>query len=321
MRFPTRSAAPPPRHAIALSLGLLFVGLAVGELSAQEAVPPHWVWVDGEPQGSIGPVTRYFRKAFSVKEPSKLAIDATADNEVTVYLDGKELLRGDNWETAQSAAAPLASGDHVLAAVATNTDQGPGSAGFLLRGSIAPLGQGVPIHSDRTWRGTKAKPEGDAWLKPGFDDRRWAHVADFGVFGTAPWGDRVAFGGGDGSSRFKVADGFAIETVASPSVTGSAISFTFDHKARPVVGVERQPIARLDDADGDGTYEGRTIIAPALINCQGLSFIKGALYAVGDGPKGAGLYRLTDADGDGIFTDVTLIREGVGGMGEHGPMP
>ena len=27
-------------------------------------------------------------------------------------------------------------------------------------------------------------------------------------------------------------------------------------------------------------------------NCQGLSFIRGQLFAVGNGPKGTGLYRL-----------------------------
>ena len=38
--------------------------------------------------------TRYFRKAFAVKEPSRLVLEATADNSFTLYLDGKEVAAG-----------------------------------------------------------------------------------------------------------------------------------------------------------------------------------------------------------------------------------
>ena len=43
-----------------------------------------------------------------------------------------------------------------------------------------------------------------------------------------------------------------------------------------------------------------------MSNCQGLSFIRGHLYAVGNGPKGTGLYRLDDPDGDGVFDTTEL---------------
>src|SRR5208282_6250750 len=77
-----------------------------------------------------------------------------------------------------------------------------------------------------------------------FDDRGWARSLDLGVVGGGPWG-RLAFGGEDPSGRFRVPEGFAIETVAQPSVTGSVVAFTFDFDGHPCVSIERGPIARL----------------------------------------------------------------------------
>ncbi len=50
----------------------------------------------------------------------------------------------------------------------------------------------------------------------------------------------------------------------TPEVTGSAIAFAFDDK--------------------DGKYESRQVIAPQVNTCQGFNFIRGKLYAVGNGP-------------------------------------
>src|SRR5207249_1137489 len=123
----------------------------------------------------------------------------------------------------------------------------------------------------------------------------------------------LVIGAGDG--RFRTPEGFRVAMVAAPSVTGSAVSFNFDPQGRPCVGVERGPIVRLVDADRDGRYEDQVVIAPQMNNCQGLAFIRGVLYAVGDGPLDTGLYRLEDADGDGIFEAAELVRATKGGMG------
>jgi putative heme-binding domain-containing protein len=58
-------------------------------------------------------------------------------------------------------------------------------------------------------------------------------------------------------------------------------------------------------------------------NCQGTYFDIDAdggvtLWAVGNGPKGTGIYRLGDEDGDGAYEKV-LHHVPTGGMGEHGP--
>ncbi len=299
---------------------LVHLALASATVSAgfqQEANLPHWIWhPSGNDTHSFPAETRYFRKSFRVKEESRLAVDVTADNAFVLYLDGKLVTEGNDWATVQRVEAKLGIGSHVLAMRASN--EAPGPAGLLLCGGVLPLGQGVPIQTDSTWRSWDRVPAGNGWTKVDFDDRGWARAVDLGPLGSAPWG-RLASGVQSPSERFRVPEGFTIETVAQPIVTGSVVAFTFDPDGRPCVSIEGGPIARLFDDDGDGRFDRRQPITPEMSNCQGLSFIRGHLYAVGHGPRGPGLYRLDDGDSDGVFEKAELIRDTEGGMGEHGP--
>ncbi|WP_165219435.1 HEAT repeat domain-containing protein [Aquisphaera insulae] len=301
-----------------MAIGAL--GLAVALMprvgaAQREAGAPRWIWHGKAPGGGFPAGSIYLRKVLRVKEPSTLAVDVTADNAFALYLDGKLVAEGSDWKTVQAVEAKLATGTHVLAAKATNESEG--AAGFLIRGGVLPLGQGVPVQSDSSWKSTDKVPDGDDWKGVDFDDRPWSRARDLGALGIPPWGEptRLAVA----SERFRVPAGFTINTVAQPTVTGSVVAFTFDPEGLPCVSIEMGPIARLHDDDHDGKYERRVDITPTMKNCQGLSFIGDALFAVGQGPKGAGLYRLTDPDRDGIFEATDLIRDTAGGMGEHGP--
>ena len=106
---------------------------------------------------------------------------------------------------------------------------------------------------------------------------------------------------------------------AAPEVTGSVVAFTFDQNGAPCVSTEQGPISRLIDDDHDGRFDRRQVIETQVRNCQGLAFIRGWLFAVGNGPQGAGIYRLSDADKDGAFEQCELVQAAIGGMGEHGP--
>jgi putative membrane-bound dehydrogenase-like protein len=294
------------------------IGLALaGAACAQEgATPPHWIWYPGGAGRYEFPAERrYFRKTFEVQEASRLVLSVTADNAFTLYLDGEEVAAGSDWHLAQDFQTRVAIGQHVLAAVASN--EAPGPAGLLVRGGVLPLGQGVPIHSNSSWKTTGTVPPGDGWSKPGFDDSSWVRARDLGALGTGPWGN--IFSGVDAAARFRVPPGFQVAMAAAPGVTGSVVAFTFDPNGAPCVSIEQGPIARLVDDDNDGEYDRRQIVENQVRNCQGLSFIRGRLIVVGDGPNGAGIYRLADADGDGVFEQCELIRGARGGMGEHGP--
>lgn len=298
---------------------LLLVALAClsAQAAAQEGAVPHWIWHPSPDGGKNFPAeTRYFRKAFTVKEPSRLAIGVTADNEFALYLDGKLIAEGDEWRTPVLTEVEIETGTHILAVEASN--EAPGAAGFLLGGGVLPLGQGAPIHTRTNWKSTDSVPPGDAWKTLDFDDSGWVAPVDLGELGVGPWG-HLALGLSDPAERLTTPEGFKVESVASPMITGSVVAFTFDPNGAPCLSIERGPIVRLHDDDGDGHYERREVITPQMNNCQGLYFHKDVLYAVGVGPEKDGLYRLTDKDGDGVFETAELIRGVDGGMGEHGP--
>jgi len=295
---------------------VLALATASAARGQEGATPPHWIWYPtGKGVQETPAESRYFRKSFAVKETSRLVLDVTADNAFTLYLDGKAVASGADWHQTQAVEVTLAIGPHVLAATASN--EAPGPAGFLVRGSILPLGQGVPIHTNSSWRTTATVPTGDAWTTVGFDDSKWARAADLGALGTGPWGEIAS--SQDAAQRFRVPKGFQVAMAAAPVVTGSVVAFTFDPSGVPCVSIERGPIARLIDDDKDGRYDRRELIEDQVRNCQGLSFIRGWLFAVGTGPQGAGIYRLGDSNKDGVFEQCELVRGAVRGMGEHGP--
>ncbi len=134
------------------------LGLAAGSTPAvfgfqREATAPHWIWhrsATSSETRSFPAETRYFRKAFRVKEGSRLVLDVTADNAFSLYLDGKLVAEGNDWASARHFETKIEAGPHVLAVRASNEAVGP--AGLLLRGGVLPLGQGVPIQTNSTWR-------------------------------------------------------------------------------------------------------------------------------------------------------------------------
>ena len=302
----------------------MFIGLLVavgrgsnGRRAQEGATPPHWIWHRAADGGTSFPAeSRYFRKAFAVKEPSRLVLEATADNSFTLYLDGKQVAEGADWQLTQSYETTLPIGQHVLAAVATN--EGPSPAGLLVRGGILPLGQNVPIHSSASWKTSASVLAGDGWTTVGFDDSTWSRAQDLGAVGTGPWGAITS--GRNPAGRFHVPDGFEIDMPAAPNVTGSVVAFTFDSGGAPCVSIEQGPIARLIDDDHDGRFDRRQVMETQVRNCQGLAFIRDSLFAVGNGPKGAGIYRLRDPDKDGNFDECELVRAAKGEMGSTARM-
>jgi len=94
---------------------ILFLGLVVSfggvtaALGQEGATPPHWIWYPtGQASNETAAESRHFRKSFFVKEPSRLVLDATADNAFTLYLDGKPVATGEDWHTTQSFETKLA---------------------------------------------------------------------------------------------------------------------------------------------------------------------------------------------------------------------
>ncbi len=147
--------------------------------------------------------------------------------------------------------------------------------------------------------------------------------------------ERLDFTGG----RFRTADGFQVEAAAEPGLVGSVVNMTFDAAGRPLLALEGEGLAVLEDGDGDGVYDRRIDIAPQVETAHGL-YVMGPgdllVHAHGNGRlaeaagvegevrsnrsvEDTGLYRLRDTDGDDRIDAVELIARATGRIQEHGP--
>ena len=108
----------------------------------------------------------------------------------------------------------------------------------------------------------------------------------------------------------RVPDGFTVELVADQPLVTYPICADFDELGRlyvaeasgaqdwnkPQPEESRHRILRLEDSDGDGRFDKRTVFAELEIIGQGAMWLDGSLY-VAAAPV---IWKLTDADGDGI---------------------
>ncbi|MGC1274457.1 MAG: HEAT repeat domain-containing protein [Planctomycetaceae bacterium] len=110
--------------------------------------------------------------------------------------------------------------------------------------------------------------------------------------------------------HFNLADGLTIELAADPEMTLRPICVDFDEQGRLYVAessgsnepvqkqLEEKPhsVLRLEDTDGDGVFDRRTVFADRLMFPEGCEWHDGSLY-VGAPPQ---IWKLTDTDDDGV---------------------
>jgi putative heme-binding domain-containing protein len=314
----SRRSLPPLLLPVALLA--LFAGpprpvLAQGDIKAQ------WIWFDeGDPLSNAPAETRYFRKAFEISRPvTEATLRLTADNSYRVWINGALVGQGNSWMQLDryDVKKRLVPGKNVVAVEAHNEG---GPAGLVVHLSYVPKGlKRLALASDGTWKSSRSA--GPGWQKVGFDDGRWGKARALGPFGrTGPWnsvGAPVA-----GARRFNVPDGFKVEqAVKRPDDRGpfSLVNMTFDAKGRLLVSQEGGPILICTSPDKEGVLQEVRDYCKQVRNCQGMCWAGDALFLVGDGPQGTGLYRCRDRAGKDSIDEVTLLHRFNGGMGEHGP--
>lgn len=110
---------------------------------------------------------------------------------------------------------------------------------------------------------------------------------------------------------FATPPGFKVERVRSAQADeDSWVAMTFDPQGRVIIAREKRGLLRLDPRQNTVA-----LVEDSLLECRGLLFMDGVLYANANNSKG--LYRMQDEDGDGRFEKKTELMRTEGGVG-HG---
>jgi putative heme-binding domain-containing protein len=309
---------------------------AQGTKGTKAKASPKWVWLGPEalPNQSV-----YFRKEFTVDKPITAArLSGTCDNRMTVYINGKEALSGDNWETPVSREvteilkSPVSSGDEVRNVICVKAHNDDGPAGLVLRLEIEMSKKKTVIVTDGTWRASDAA--GADWTQPHFDDQKWAPATVVAGLGSAPWKTvtEASLAGGGKLKKptatpvelIKVKKDYKVELLYSvPKQTqGSWVSLCTDPKGRLIASDQYGKLYRITPPPIGGNADATRVeeLPVDLGEAQGLLWAFDSLYVVVNRGKKyeSGLWRVWSSRNDDVLDAKEKLR-GIDGNGEHGP--
>lgn len=281
---------------------------------AQGAEPPQWIWGSWAEDGNRPPSERCaFLRTFTIEEGAEVAsarVSIACDDHFVLFLNGTRVGSGDTWAELEefSIDTLVKYGMNVLAIEGRN-DTGP--AALLLTCEIAFRdGSRLRFVSDPTFLTVREPPEG--WRTNPLDARGAAPARSFGALGAPPWGQvrKVS------DPLLRTLPGFRVETVARG--IGSILAITLDGRGGLFASREGSGIVHLTPAGDGAGFTPSGLACNALVSCHGLCVVGGVLYATGQGPSGAGLYRAAIPAGPSEPWNVQLLGRFEGPGGEHG---
>ena len=283
------------------------LAVIAGSISTGAAENAHWMWADGERIGATEPLE--FSRTFTIDElPSGGAtLRALGDFcSIQVTLNGKLVAKAEPYDPVLAVPVKplLQEGDNELL-VRVRGVPGPSALALDL---AFDAGEAPVLTSGDGWRGASVIAPMAAL---GLSDPELREIAPLDEYNQ--WTEAK---GNAGEAKFSpLPEGFELERlrVAKPE-EDSWVSMAFDSEGRLVIGKEKRGLLRMTLAK-DGEPASVETVEDTLLECRGLLFAHGALYANANNTKA--LYRLRDSTGDGRFDEVTPLMKSDGSVG-HG---
>ncbi|NBV22568.1 MAG: hypothetical protein EBS05_11710 [Proteobacteria bacterium] len=274
--------------------------------------PPVPEWI-AEADGRPGQGASFQREFVAPPSLLKAVLSGAAEGQVEVQLNG---VRIGEFSSAAKATGFDVTGrvkpgqTNLLVVRVVNPAAAPAIAVLLeLNADVARQSW---LISDATWlAGLKpARSLGRADARAGANP----FSADKAIDAYNSW--KLASGAGQATdpATFTVLPGFKAELVRSAlPEEGSWIAMAFDPQGRLTLAREKKGLLRLSlDSAGVSKVE---VINDTLLECRGLLYAHGALYANANNSKT--LVRLRDTKGTGQFDEITELLKTEGGVG-HG---
>jgi hypothetical protein len=142
------------------------VAQSTSESPLQPESPAKWIWSTSAANGAVPAANEAIslRKTFQLPAaPVSAAALVTCDNSFVLYLNGREVERGDAWDQPRiiSLRQSLKAGENTLLASAVNGGSDPNAAGFCLDLRIRlESGEQLRFTSDETWEYSSSLPAG-----------------------------------------------------------------------------------------------------------------------------------------------------------------
>lgn len=314
-------------------LSTVFV-VAIAICQGAWAQTPQWIW--GAEEAAEQQLV--FRQEFEVDgEVKSVKVAGTADNRIIAYVNGKRILRHDDWGTISVMPAndQIVQGTNTIAIRARNND---GSAGVMCRVTVQYADDSTTVVvTDDAWK--VGEPEDEGWSSTGYDDSAWPTAKVLGPVGDEglPWTRSVTMTALEAAEainfdftpvavpaeNLQLLPGFKGEllyTVPKP-IQGSWVAMTnapdggFFVSDQESAGLFHVMPAKLGDPEAETVI---TEIPARISGAQGLLWAFDALYVSVNSGDRSGLYRVFDSTGDGELDEVEKLMA-LDGSGEHGP--
>lgn len=300
---------------VGICLGFLFSTVISRAASPIGLPTAEWVWAEGQPRPSSAKFTRTFMPQAGVQ--SAVVIGA-CEGRMTIYLNGErvgevaERERGLSFEVLRR----IRPGANTITLDATS---GTNAAVAAILELVLDSGKHQWIVTDGSWRATTpgareakvgarlGRVDAPGQVNP-FDPSR--AVDAYNSWTLAKGANRAT-----DPADIHVPPDFTVELLRSAQPgEDSWVAMAFDPQGRITVAREKQPgLLRL--TLGASAVERVELINTNLVECRGLLYAHGALYAHANNSRV--LVRLRDTDGDGQFDEQKELLRTEGGVG-HG---